>query len=202
MKTRRTMKTIFCSCMMAGILLSCGKDEAVGPASNFLPKTVGVYFQLRDANNKMDLFNSNELYTIESLKVYRYNRNNKLYEDTVTRYEQREDKIILRTSFGLIYLGGAENSYNPRIDYLFRFNETDHDTLTIVPTISRVYLEKLEGVFNSPYSTRLDRLQVFYNGELINDWNLKDDEELRSRILGSDDPPINVIYKKAEKRLD
>lgn len=191
------MKTIMCLCMMAGLLFSCGEDDAVGPASNFLPKTVGIYFQLKDSETNRDLFLNNDSYHINSVANYGNDISDMPIQDAIW-HEQQGDSTILRVSFKLIYFGDNATLSN----HILHLSNVDYDTLTIAYSASREYVKELEGLFNSPYSTRLDRLQVFYNGELINDWYLKDDEDLRQRILGTDNPPINVIYKKPEKRTD
>ncbi|MFP4091490.1 MAG: hypothetical protein ACLFUB_20525 [Cyclobacteriaceae bacterium] len=195
MKTRRTMKTIMCLCIMAGILLSCGKDEDVGPSSNFLPRSVAVYFQLRDAETKKDLFSINDHYQISSVKLYNNRITDTPWQDTIWHNRRKDTTFFMIPAFKLLSTGG--NLLVPRI-WILQLTETDFDTVEVAYSATSEYVKELEGVFHSPYSIRLDQLQVFYNGELINNWDLTDDEELRQRILGSEDPPINVIYKKPD----
>jgi hypothetical protein len=185
--------------MMVGVFFSCRQEDAVGLSSSHLPKTVGVYFQLRDAETKNDLFSISDHYQISSVKLYNNRITDTPWQDTVWHNLRKDTTFFRIPAFKLLSTGG--NLLLPRI-WILQLTETDFDTVEVAYSATSEYVKELEGVFHSPYTTRLDRLQVFYNGDLINDWNLKDNEDLRQRILGTDNPPINVIYKKPEKRLD
>ena len=183
--------------MIIGVLFSCRQEDQVRPSSS-LPAHLYTYFQIVDFETKEDLFFTNNQYHIDSVKLYNNRISDEPWQDNIW-HEQRGDTTVLMVSN--ILLGTHGKKYVPRI-WILQLSEEDYDTVKVAYSATSEYRDEWVETFPDPYDLHVNKVWVYYNDTLINDWYLKDNEELRQRILGSEDPLINVIYKKTEKVLD
>ena len=184
------MKTLIYLCALVVLLLSCRQEDTAAPSTE-LPKHLVIKFQLRDAGTDRDLFLTNDNYRINSVSVYANSIEGAPWYDTV-RYQQRTDSTILNVSTVII---GTQNRVRSS-DIILHLTEEDYDTITVAYTADTRYEEEYEGVLSNPYITTLNKVWVSYNGNLIDERDLVDDEELREATLSEN--IVNVIYKKTQ----
>ena len=181
------MRTLVCLCAVVMMLLSCRQEDVVVPSTS-LPKSLEIKFQLRDAGTDKDLFLTNNNYRINSVSVYGNRIEGIPWQDTIW-YQQRADSTILTVSTVIM---GTRNQVLSE-DHILQLTEEDYDTVTVAYIADGRYQEEFEGVLPDPYTITLNKLWVYYNGELIDERDLVDSEELRERtLLGR---IVNVIYK-------